>query len=238
MSEALRAAAEHDARIDAQRRFLISATAHDLRTPLFALRGYLEAIATGVGPAEQQLDKARTKATQLERLVASLFAHARAELGEPARLITVDLTAAVHDAAYGYERIRITGRPVPAVIDPDRFERVVANVLDNALRHSPPGATVDVTVDLDASAAVVRIADRGPSIPVDLLPRIFEPMVYADRPHPRGAGLGLAIAAHLLESQTGTISAENRVDGGAVFTIRLPSPDSASAPANSQRTPC
>jgi signal transduction histidine kinase len=234
MGAALKKTADHGARAEAERQFMVSAAAHDLRTPLFALRGHLEAIAAGIGPASQHLDKARAKAAQLERLVASLFAHARAELGEPPRLETADLTEAVRSAVRGLEiiadekriQLRITGRTVPAVIDRERFERVVTNILDNALRHAPTGGTVQIAVGTEPSAAAfVSISDDGPGIPPDLLPRIFEPMVQGDHHQPRGAGLGLAIAARLMESQNGTITAENRCALGAIFTIRLRSPE-------------
>jgi signal transduction histidine kinase len=229
MAEALRITAEHDSRTDAQRRFLVSATAHDLRTPLFILRGHLDAIATGIGAADQHLDKARAKATQLDRLIADLFTHARAELGEPPHLTTVDLLDAVHQAADEYPRIRIAGQPIPVIIDSDRFQRVLTNLLDNAVRHSPPDATIDITVGRDDTAATVHIADHGPGIPNDLLPHLFEPIMRDDRPHPRGTGLGLTIAAHLLQTQNGTIHAANQDRGGALFTIRLPLPDTVSA---------
>jgi signal transduction histidine kinase len=234
MGAALKTTADHGARAEAERQFMVSAAAHDLRTPLFALRGHLEAITAGIGPASQHLDKARDMATQLERLVASLFAHARAELGEPPRLETADLIEAVRSAVHGLEiiadekriHLRITGHTMPAVIDRERFDRVITNILDNALRHTPTDGTVDIAVGRDPSAAAfVSISDDGPGIPADLLPHIFEPMTQGDHRQPRGAGLGLAIAARLMESQHGTITAENRRIRGARFTIRLSSPE-------------
>jgi two-component system sensor histidine kinase BaeS len=112
-------------------------------------------------------------------------------------------------------------------IDRDAFERALANVLDNALRYTPRGGSIDVTCGEDTDGAFVRIVDDGPGIPPDLLPRVFEPMVRADSSqHGRtgSIGLGLTIAARLLRNQGGTIHAANTPGHGATFTLRLPSP--------------
>ena len=97
MAASLAHTAEYDARVEAERRLLVSSIAHDLRTPLFSLRGYLDAIATGIGNPRERLDRARAKAGQIDRLVTSLFDYARAEIDAPPRLQTTDLAAAVTD---------------------------------------------------------------------------------------------------------------------------------------------
>jgi signal transduction histidine kinase len=233
MAETLARTAEDEARLEAKRRFLVSAVAHDLRTPLFSLRGYLDAIAAGIGRADEQLEKARAKAGQIERLVTSLFAYARADLDERPRLENADLEEAVRRATSAFElaasergvTLRLGGNGVaPVTIDRDRFERAIANILDNALRHTPQGGVIDIAYGRDASGAYVRVDDHGPGIEPDLLPHVFEPMVRTGRAreHTGGAGLGLTIAARLLESQGGTIGAANRPEGGASLTLRLP----------------
>lgn len=110
-------------------------------------------------------------------------------------------------------------------INRDAFERALANVIDNALRHTPRGGTIDVTAGADTGGAYVRVVDDGPGIAPELLPRVFEPMVRdhaTHNGHGDGAGLGLAIAARLLESQDATIAAANAPAGGAILTLRLP----------------
>ena len=90
-------------------------------------------------------------------------------------------------------------------IDRDGFERALANVLDNALRHTPPGGTIDITCGEDTDGAFVEVVDDGPGIAADLLPHIFEPMVRANsNGRTGGTGLGLTIAARLLQNQGGT----------------------------------
>jgi signal transduction histidine kinase len=234
MAARLTQTAEQDARLESERRLLVSSIAHDLRTPLFALRGYLDAIATGVGNPRERLDQARAKADQVDRLITGLFDYARAEIDQPRRLQETDLAAAVTDATAAFElaaderavNLRVTAPAGTSVrIDRDGFERALANVLDNALRHTPAGGTIDITCGDDTDGAYVRVVDDGPGISADLLPRVFEPAVRADgarNSHTGGAGLGLTIAARLLEHQGGTIHAANAPDRGATLTLRLP----------------
>jgi signal transduction histidine kinase len=233
MAEALARTAKAEARLEAKRRFLITAAAHDLRTPLFSLRSYLDAIASGIGLPDEQLEKARAKAGQIDRLVTSLFAYARADLDDEPHLESADLAEAVRRATSAFEHaaserrvtLRLGGNGrVPVTIDRDRFERAIANILDNAFRYTPEGGVIDVAYGHDTDTAYVRIDDSGPGIEPDLLPHVFEPMVRAGRARrfTGGAGLGLTIAARLLESQGGTVSAANRTEGGASLTLRLP----------------
>ena len=141
MAARLAHAAEHDARLEARRRLLVSSIAHDLRTPLFSLRGYLDAIAAGIGNPGERLGRARSKAQQIDRLVTSLFDYARAEIDDRPPLQTMDLADAVTDAAAGFEfaaderevKLQVTAHSRPSVrIDPDGFDRALANVIDNA----------------------------------------------------------------------------------------------------------
>jgi signal transduction histidine kinase len=234
MAARLMQTAEQDARAEVERGLLVSSIAHDLRTPLFALRGYLAAIAAGIGNPAERLDGARAKADQIDRLVTRLFDYARAEIEERPPLAATDLAVAVSDTTAAFEfaaaerdvqlRVSIGAAPT-AAIDRDGFERALANVIDNALQHTPRGGTVDVDCGEDAEGAFVRVVDDGPGIAPDLLPRIFEPMARADRARNSrggGAGLGLAIATRLLGNQGGTIRAANAPERGAMITIRVP----------------
>lgn len=234
MAARFKQTAKQDAQAEVERGLLVSSIAHDLRTPLFALRGYLDAIAAGIGNPAERLDGARAKADQIDRLVTRLFDYARAEIEERPPLQATDLAAAVSDAAAAFEfaagerdvQLRVSIGAAPAVaIDRDGFERALANVIDNALQHSPRGGTVDVGCGEDAEGAFVRVVDDGPGIAPGLLPRIFEPMARADRARNSrsgGAGLGLTIAARLLRNQGGTIRAANAPERGAMVTLRVP----------------
>ncbi len=232
MAARLAQTAEYDARLEAERRLLVSSIAHDLRTPLFALRGYLDAIATGIGNPRQRLDRARAKAQQIDRLVTGLFDYARADIDERPRLQTTDLAEAVTDATAAFElaagergvKLQVTAHTRPSVtIDRDGFERALANVLDNALRHTPRGGTVDIAHGDDADHAFVRVIDDGPGIAPDLLPHLFELTARtASSSRIEGAGLGLTIAARLLRNQGSTIDAANAPPRGAILTLRLP----------------
>jgi signal transduction histidine kinase len=241
MAETLGETFERQEQVDAERTFLLSAAAHDLRTPLFALHGYLEALEDGLGNSAEQLRNARAKARQLDRLITSLFAYARAELGDRPLLEAVDLADTVQriadeldlSAQRQHVTLNVRGDDVPAVLDIEGFERALANVLENAIRHSPRGGAIEITVERDKEGPIVRVSDDGPGIPIDLLPRVFEPLARShDRSRQGGAGLGLTIAARLLANQRGTIAATNRPGGGATFTIRLApvSPAAETAP--------
>ena len=232
MATTLAQTAEQEARLEARRRLLVSSIAHDLRTPLFSLRGYLDAIATGIGNPGERLDQARSKAQQLDRLVTGLFDYARAEIDDRPPLQTTDLADVVTDTTAAFQfaadereiKLQVTAHTRTSVrIDRDGFERALANVIDNALRHTPPGGTVEVTCGEDIDGAFVRIVDDGSGIAPDLLTHLFEPAVRANNGHRSDrAGLGLTISARLLRNQGATIHAANAPGCGAILTLRVP----------------
>jgi signal transduction histidine kinase len=232
MAARLSQSAEQDARFEAHRRLLVSSIAHDLRTPLFSLRGYLDAIAQGIGDPRERLDRARAKARQIDRLVTGLFEYARAEIDDRPALQPTDLAGAVTDATAALEfaagerdvKLEVTAHGSPSVpIERDRFERALANVIDNALRHSPQSGTVEISCGEDADGAFIRVVDDGSGIAPELLPDLFDPAVRTvNGRRSDGAGLGLSIAARLLRSQGATITAANVAGRGASITIRFP----------------
>lgn len=213
---------------------LVGSIAHNLRTSLFSLRGYLDAIEMAIGDPGERLEQAQTKAHQIDRLIAGLFDYARTQFYASPQLMTIELGSAVSLMTSAFEfaahergvKLHVTSHTQRSVkIDRDRFERALSNVIDNALRHSPPGGTVEVTCDENINSVYVNVIDDGPGISPELLPRIFDPTVlrakssyngYAD-----GAGLGLTIAAHLLRNQGRNIDAGNSPPRGAILTIRL-----------------
>ena len=224
MADELRAAlAERDA-AEEQRRFLVTAIAHDLRTPLFTLRGSLEAIEQGIGDTDH-LKRAQDKATLLDGLVDDLFTYSRLEYAGPQLTCEpLDAIELGRDAAQTVDpRIVVVTPAAPVVFDGDRAAllRVLVNLLDNAVRHSRDRVELAVHDDGDCVAFVVT--DDGAGIDPDDLPHLFEPLFRADLTRNSvtgGAGLGLAIVDRLTTAHGGTVTAETAPGGGARFTVR------------------
>jgi signal transduction histidine kinase len=247
MNEALDEARRHEADVEQERRFLISAIAHDLRTPLFALRGYLQAHQLGVGEFDRDdyLRLAGEKAEQIDRLVGDLFGFIRLELLDDRPEFTdLDLSDVVGTSVAAFEQvasvrgieITIAGRESVWVKgNADMLERVIDNLLDNAVRHSEPHSLIRVAWGTTSGGdAWLAVSDNGPGVAKEDLPNLFEPLYRGDRARSQGgggAGLGLTIARRLVEAHGGTIGVHN--NNGAVFTVVLPL--SGADPAGSGR---
>lgn len=215
---------------DAERAVLLSVS-HDLRTPLTSIRGYAEGIEDGTVEPREAAAVVRREAGRLQRLVGDLLALARLRQGVlEVRREPVDLAVVAREAVEGLGprareaevQLRIEGDTAAAVADHGRTLQIVSNLLDNAIRVSPAGG--EVTVAVAPGAIVVR--DRGPGIPEAEIPRAFERFHLRSRAgngSAEGAGLGLAIVHELTEAMGGTAAVENLPDGGAQFTVRLPS---------------
>ena len=226
-------AGQLEASEEARRRFLAD-VAHELRTPLTVLRGEVEAQLDGVHPRDDAhlvrlLDQTRT----LDRLVEDLRALA---LGDAGRLtlhresvsigVLVEDTVAAIAATASQRGVTVTtiGTDRPDLemdADPVRLGQVVANLLTNAVRHTPSGGTVTVTAEADAGTVTVVVADTGPGIDGDP-EQIFQR--FTKSADSGGTGLGLTIARQLVELHGGTLTAANAPTGGARFTVTLPRP--------------
>jgi signal transduction histidine kinase len=243
MSAALRDSLAQQAALEQDRRLFIAAIAHDLRTPLFALRGYLEGLEKGIATTPEQVARyiavCRDKAAALERLIADLFAYARTEyLDQTPHPEPLELGALIEDTVTSM-RPRADGKgvalllqpptaPVPLEGDGHLLVRAVENLLDNALRHTPPGGAVRVDWRGDADQVRFTVADSGPGIAAQDLPHVFEPLYRGERSRNRrtgGAGLGLTIARRILQAHGGELAAANAPGGGALFTGTLPAAD-------------
>jgi signal transduction histidine kinase len=212
MAGGLAGALGAQAAAERERRFLLSALAHDLRTPLFILRGSLEAAERGLG--DGHLGRAQAKAADLDRLIGELFAFSRAEYaGGGDELVDVAALARQAGEASG-ARVRAPG---PALVrgDPVALQRILTNLVDNAVRHG--GGDVEIGVGDGDGRVRVEVADAGPGF--QDLERAFEPLFRDDGAG--GAGLGLAIARRLARAHGGDITAANRPGGGAVVTLAL-----------------
>ena len=215
------------------RRELVAWASHDLRTPLAAIRAMLEAVEDGVATPEQYTQALTEQVRTLGTLVDDLFELARIDAG----ILTLELKEAsvarlVQSCVRGLEaeaqrrnvRLETHLNGAPAVrCAPEKVERVLLNLLTNAVRHTPSDGSVAVFVHPSSEAVTVSVEDSGEGIAPEALRRMFSRFWRADPARsPGGSGLGLAIARGLVEAQGGRIWAENRPDGGARVSFTLP----------------
>ena len=240
MSAELRDSLHHQAELEQERRLFIGAVVHDLRTPLFSLRGYLEGLGTGIADTPEKaahyLTVAQEKAAALERLIADLFDFTRLEyLDQVPNRESLNLDALLQRLVDGLQpraeargvRLACTSAPGSCIVEGDShlLTRAVENLLDNALRHTPSGGRVDVACHAAPSRVIFSVSDTGPGIPAHDLLRLFVPLYRGETSRNRrtgGAGLGLTIAQRILRSHGGELTARNDPTGGAVFTGSLP----------------
>ena len=221
-----------------QRRNLVADVAHELRTPLSNIQGYLEAVKDGLlEPNEETIDTIYQQAVHLSQLVEDLRLLAQVEEGSLGLNIEPDSLPEVlrrsveafraRAEAEGVELSIYTPADFPLVtMDRTRIAQVVANLLENAIRHTPSGGRVEVRLGEAAIAkATVTVSDSGEGIPTQELPNIFERFHRVDPSRARstgGAGLGLTIAKQLVEAHGGTIHAESALGQGSRFVFELP----------------
>ncbi|HEX6491145.1 MAG TPA: DUF4118 domain-containing protein [Gaiellaceae bacterium] len=225
-----RAAVEAEAlrRSDQAKTAVLRAVSHDLRSPLTSIRAATEALQSGslalAGPERDDLlETIRLEARRLERLVLNLLDLSRLEAGAVTprpELWTVDgLLARVLDAVGpGSERVRFTATGLPPVrVDGTQLERVLVNLLENALKFSD-GQPVDVVAEQANGEVLVRVLDRGPGLAVGETERIFQPFEHGAN---GGTGLGLSIARGFAQANGGRLWAEPSTAGGS-FLLALP----------------
>jgi two-component system sensor histidine kinase MprB len=216
-----------DESVRAQRQ-LVADASHELRTPVTSLRTNIEVLLEGGELSEEERRRLLTdvveQSEELSALVSDLIDLARGDepRGESEdlrldRVVEESLARARRNAPGLHFETRLE----PVILDgvPERLERAVNNLLDNASRHSPPNGTVEVDVGPDG----VRVRDHGTGIDEEDLPHVFDRFYRgANVRGQQGSGLGLSIVRQVTEQHGGTVSAANEPDGGAVFTMRLP----------------
>jgi len=231
------ARSEREQAMQQQREFVADAS-HELRTPLTSVLANLEllqASLAGPGQAEDRevVDSALRSSRRMSRLVSDLLLLARADAGRLAAHKRVDLAEIAGDAAL--EAAPLMGRrhfvidndrPLRVEGSADELHRMILNLLDNASRHTPDGATIELHLSQQGKEAVVEVADDGPGIPQAMRTQIFDRFVRgegpADTARGTGTGLGLAIVSAVAASHGGTVEATESASGGALFRARIP----------------
>ena len=215
------------------RRELVAWASHDLRAPLASMQAMLEALEDGLAQPEHYLPALRDQVRHLSALVDDLFELARIDAGvltlelRHTRLDgLVDSTLRLLAPEAQLRHVALAAHVPPDVaaqVAPEKIERVLFNLLTNAVRHTPADGSVAVHVDELADELLVRVEDTGDGIEPESAERMFERFWRADRARGgNGAGLGLAIARGLVEAHGGRIWAENRPQGGARVSFTLP----------------
>jgi signal transduction histidine kinase len=217
----------------------IADVSHELRTPLTVLRGSLEVTLEEERPAEEYreaLGSALLEVRHLTRLSQNLLFLVRGESGritlsfanlDLARLlaeIARDLVPVAADRGLTVHS-EIPEKPVTAFVDADRFRQVFHNLLENAVRYTPPGGSIRVRLTTAPEQAIMEVSDTGIGIPERDLPFVFERFFRSDRArraYTGGSGLGLSIARWIVEAHKGTIAVDSSVGKGTRFTVTLP----------------
>ena len=227
-------------RADRIRRDFVANVSHELRTPLTAIRGYVEALADAT-PEESRrfLEIVSRHTLRMERLVGDLLRLARLDAGqeivEHAPCAVDGLFGAVEGDLAGLlasrrQAVERDVAPDAATVsgDPAKLQDALRNLLENATNHAPEGSRILMRAWRAGGRIVITIADEGPGIPPSDLTRIFERFYRVDKSRtregrdPGGTGLGLSIVRHLVELHGGRVSAANRPERGAIFTVELP----------------
>jgi two-component system, OmpR family, sensor kinase len=231
------ARAEREQALQQQREFVADAS-HELRTPLTSVLANLELLQASLGGVDQAedrevVDSALRSSRRMSRLVSDLLLLARADAGRLAAHHRCDLAEIAGDAAaeaaplMGDRHFVIDNdRPLRVEGSADELHRMVLNLLDNATRHTPEGATIELRLSQQGGFAVVEVADDGPGIPTAMRTQIFDRFVRgegpADTARGTGTGLGLAIVSAVAHSHNGSVEVTESASGGALFRARIP----------------
>jgi two-component system, OmpR family, sensor kinase len=229
------ARSEREQALERQREFVADAS-HELRTPLTSIQANLELLqAEGSGSKDDghAVDSALSSTKRMSGLVSDLLLLARADAGRRVARTDIDLAQI---AAGALEEVKpLAGErrlqselegPLPLRGNPDELHRMVRNLLENAVRHTPEKTTVELTARRDGEQALLEVLDDGPGIPDGIERQVFDRFVRGDGPADTvgggGSGLGLAIVRAVAESHGGSVEAGKSTYGGARFSIRLP----------------
>jgi signal transduction histidine kinase len=226
------------------RRELVASVSHELRTPVSTLRSYLESTRAhwdeeDAPPASlrHDLDIMEHESRRLQTLIEDLFTLARAEVGKlDLRCVPADvgdemrrIAETVAPLAWQSGRVEVVAEVAPdlplALVDSNRLNQVLQNLLHNGIRHTPPGGIVAISASADAERVMLQVKDTGEGIAADDLPHIWERFYRSDRARMQsatGSGLGLALVKELTEAMGGSVSVESTPGQGSIFTVAVP----------------
>jgi two-component system, OmpR family, sensor kinase len=220
-----------EATLARQREFVADAS-HELRTPLTSILANLELLESELeGEQREMAESALRSSRRMRRLVADLLLLARADAGREAPAAPIDLSAVAREAAaeagaLSSEHPMALDLPGEVTIRgvADDLHRLAANLIENALLHTPPGTPVTVSVRREGDTARLEVADRGPGVPDELRERVFERFASrsGDRSRTGGSGLGLAIVKAVADAHGGRVELLEAAGGGARFVVTLP----------------
>lgn len=237
LARAFNAMADNLERLELLRRTMVTDVAHELRTPLSNVRGYLEAIQDEmVRPTREVIDSLYEETMLLNRLVNDLQELSLADAGKlQMKIETLYLRQIIQRAAGLAQQpalqkkltLRTELPPVlpPVYADPERLGQILHNLFDNAIYYTPEGGEILVTAKSQGEFVEIQVQDTGSGIAAEHLPYIFERFYRADQSRSRatgGAGLGLAIVKQLVEAQGGTVSASSKIGQGTTICFSLP----------------
>jgi two-component system, OmpR family, sensor kinase len=241
MLEELEAAfQERDETEQRLRQFLADAS-HELRTPLTSIHGFAELLALGGDNPDLDLPvilrRIQEESARMKVLVDDLLMLARLDEPRQPQRAAVDLAVLAADAcsdarAVGRDRPITLDAPAPIVVhgDRDHLRQALANLVGNAVRHTPTGTPIDIAARLDDRDAVLSVRDHGAGLDDKTLAHAFDRFWQADSARVgTGSGLGLAIVAGIAHEHGGAVTADNAPGGGAMFTVRLPLGDPAAS---------
>jgi two-component system OmpR family sensor kinase len=237
---------------DRRLRQFVGDASHELRTPIAAVAAYAELFERGAAGNADDLSRVmrgiRSETSRMERLVADLLTLARLDEGQPIEHVPVELVTLCAEAVQTARTVApdwpltlTATQPVEVEGDPHRLRQVLDNLLANVRSHTPPGTAAEVVVEWAADQAVVSVSDRGPGLPEDETPRVFERFFRSDPSRSRdrgGAGLGLSIVDAIVEAHGGSVAALSAPGQGMTITIRLPvAPSSEPEPDDAPAQP-
>ncbi|GIQ69139.1 sensor histidine kinase [Xylanibacillus composti] len=232
MTDSLQESIQKQVELEAERRFVIAAVAHDLRTPLFALRGYLDGLEQGIADTPEKKSKylavCKEKSAQLDRLVEDLFAFAKTEyvemdIKENILDLSHILQKSINSLALLARQKHISilsefGEDSIVMGDSYLLERAMNNLLDNAVRHTPHSGKIVVQCCKDGSNVTFTVQDTGEGFSSEEIQRAFEPLYRGESSRNRstgGIGLGLTISRKIIRQHRGDLVVSNHSEGGA-----------------------
>ncbi|NBV22786.1 MAG: sensor histidine kinase KdpD [Proteobacteria bacterium] len=223
-------------------RTLLNSISHELRTPLAASTSAASSLAEAEGaPPEHRralLAEIQEANARLNRIVGNLLDVTRLESGQirphldwhdVRDLVQTTVRELRRELAQHPMRLDLPAAPLLAHLDFSLVQQALSNLLLNAITHTPPGTPIEIRAALEGDALTLSVSDRGPGIPENLLPRIFDKFTRGSGAPAGGSGLGLAIVKGFIEAHAGTVAVANRAGGGALFTLRLPQPEPPAA---------